>query len=37
VRNRDAAQDERAARDEAVGVVADPHARHAATGSSMTL
>ena len=27
VRNGDAAQDERAARDEAVGVVADPHAR----------
>ena len=37
VRNDDAPEDERAARDEAVGVVADPHASHAATGSSMTL
>ena len=35
--NGDAAQDEGAARDEAVGVVTDPHARHAATGSSMTV
>ena len=37
VRDGDAAQDERPARDEAVGVVADPHAGHAATGSSITL
>ena len=38
VGNGDAAEDERAARDEAVGVVADADAGHAAaTGSSMTL
>jgi hypothetical protein len=37
VGNGDAPEDERAARDEAVGVVTDPHTGHAATGSSMTL
>jgi hypothetical protein len=37
VRHGDATEDERAPRDEAMGVVADPDAGHAATGSSITL
>ena len=37
MRNGHAAKHQRASRDEAVGVVPDPHSAHAAAGSSMKL